>query len=222
MGRSFAVGPSRPGGTDAWRWRLLSRAVVVAGGSGPCRGRPNRSSRVVLRDVSFRVVRLDPALGSAGSLGAVALRGRRVGRAGRAPHRGNAESLGPKVPRGFSARTVRPEPGRGMGESPGTTAPRSRSERANRPDPVGIDRDPGDSSALGQGRRLRGNERSLREGCERSTKGKFSSRNACLALSGRLSRRRTVLALREAHPPRGKRDAQARKNRLTHSRVSGA
>ena len=150
---------------------MLSRAVVVAGGSGPCRGRPNRSSRVVLRDVSFRVVRLDPALGSAGSLGAVAFRGRRVGRAGRASHRGNAESLGLKVPRGFSARTVRPEPGRRTGELPGTTAPRSCSEWANRPDPVGIDRDPGDSSALGQGRRLRGSDRSFREGCGRSIKG---------------------------------------------------
>lgn len=220
-GRSFAVGSSGPG-----RDGRLAVAAAFTGGccrrwSGPCRGRPNRSSRVVLRDVSFRVVRLEPALGSAGSLGAVALRGCRIERAGRAPHRGNAGSLAPEVPRGFSARTVWPEPGRRMGELPGTTALRSCSERANRPEPVGIDRDPGDSSTLGQGRRLRGSERSLREGCGRSTKGEFSSRKACPALSGRLSRRRTVLALREAHPPRGKRDAQARKPTDTLTRVRG-
>jgi hypothetical protein len=176
-GRQFAARPVEPGrdGCSASAGALLGRSLSQE--TRPVQGKAELLEWVVLRGVSYRVVRLEPAQGSAGLLGAVAPRGRRIGRTGRTPHRGNAVLHEPKVPRDLLVRAVRPEPGQGKTKSLGTTALRSRSERVRRSEP-------GDrsgrrrSSALGQGRRLRGSERSLWEGSERSETGEFSSRKA--------------------------------------------
>ena len=221
LGRSFAVGPSGPGrdgclavavaftsGCRRWRIRSVqgkaespgqsspSGRFVSGGVAGSCAGIGWIARRGGPSGLSYRVRRPSPAQGK-----------RRIARAeSSAGLLGTDGAAGTWTGAGRVARDDGSSEPFGTGGSTGS---------------CGIERDPGDSSALGQGMRLQGSGRSSREGYGRSTKGEFSSRKASPDLSERLSRRRTVLALREAHPPRGKRDAQARNPADTPARARG-